>query len=143
MAAMAHPTDLGRRAVSNLPLVIGITGASGTIYGVRLLQILREAGVPTELIVSRSAEITMAHETDLKVAEVKALATRVHAPADIAAAIASGSFRDTRHDRGPVLDPQHVGDRVRRHIQPAHPRGGCGAEGEAAAGADAAGDPAA
>ena len=87
--------------MSNLPLVIGITGASGTIYGVRLLQILREVGVPTELIVSRSAEITMAHETDLKVAEVKALATRVHAPSDIAAAVASGSFRT----RGMIVAP--------------------------------------
>jgi 4-hydroxy-3-polyprenylbenzoate decarboxylase len=87
--------------MSNPPLVIGITGASGAVYGVRLLQILRELSIPTELIVSRSAEITLAHETDLKIAEVKALATRVHAVTDIAAAISSGSFRT----RGMVVAP--------------------------------------
>jgi 4-hydroxy-3-polyprenylbenzoate decarboxylase len=83
------------------PLVIGISGASGAIYGVRLLELLREAAIPTHLVVSRSAEITIAHETDLKLAEVKALATRVHAAADIAAAIASGSFRT----RGMIIAP--------------------------------------
>ncbi len=87
--------------MSNLPLVIGMTGASGTVYGVRLLQILRDLAIPTELIMSRSAEITLAHETALKVAEVKALATRVHAPTDIAAAVSSGSFRT----RGMIVAP--------------------------------------
>ena len=83
------------------PLVVGISGASGVIYGVRLLQLLRDAGVATHLVMSRSAEITLAHETDLKVADVKALATRVHAPTDIAAAISSGSFPT----RGMVVAP--------------------------------------
>ncbi len=87
--------------MNTLPLVIGMTGASGTVYGVRLLQILRELAVPTELIMSRSAEITLAHETELKIAEVKALASRVHAPSDIAAAVASGSFRT----RGMIVAP--------------------------------------
>jgi 4-hydroxy-3-polyprenylbenzoate decarboxylase len=87
--------------VSNLPLVIGMTGASGTVYGVRLLQILRDLAIPTELILSRSAEITLAHETDLKIAELKALATRVHAPTDIAAAVSSGSYRT----RGMIVAP--------------------------------------
>ncbi len=87
--------------MSNLPLVIGMTGASGTVYGVRLLQILRDLAIPTELILSRSAEITLAHETDLKIAELKALATRVHAPTDIAAAVSSGSYRT----RGMIVAP--------------------------------------
>jgi 4-hydroxy-3-polyprenylbenzoate decarboxylase len=83
------------------PLIIGISGASGVIYGVRLLEILRDIGVPTHLVMSRSAEITLAHETDLKVAEVRALATVTHAAADIAAAISSGSFRT----RGMIVAP--------------------------------------
>lgn len=74
-------------------LIVGISGASGVIYGVRLLEILREAGVETHLVMSRAAEITLAHETRRKLAEVQALAARVHATQDIAAPISSGSFR--------------------------------------------------
>jgi flavin prenyltransferase len=81
--------------------VVGISGASGVVYGVRMLELLRDLGVPTHLVMSRSAEITLANETSLKVAEVKALATRAHAPADIAAAISSGSFAT----RGMVVAP--------------------------------------
>ena len=78
-----------------------MSGASGVIYGVRMLQILRGLGVPTHLVMSHSAEITLAHETSLKVAAVKELATQVHSPADIAASISSGSFRT----RGMVIAP--------------------------------------
>lgn len=74
-------------------LIVGISGASGVVYGVRALELLRAAGVETHLVMSRSAEITLAHETDLKVAQVKALADVVHAQQDIGAAISSGSFR--------------------------------------------------
>lgn len=74
-------------------LVIGISGASGVVYGVRLLEILRETDVETHLVMSRAAEITLAHETRRKVAEVQALASHVHAAHDVAAAISSGSFR--------------------------------------------------
>jgi 4-hydroxy-3-polyprenylbenzoate decarboxylase len=74
-------------------LVVGICGASGVIYGIRLLEILRGAGIETHLVMSKSAELTLAYETDWKPAAVKALADVVHAPADIAAAISSGSFR--------------------------------------------------
>ena len=84
-----------------LPLVIGISGASGVIYGVRLLELLRDLAIPTHLVMSRSAEITLAHETDLKIADVRALATTVHQPTDIAAAIASGSCRT----RGMIIAP--------------------------------------
>ena len=78
---------------ANVPLVVGISGASGVIYGVQVLEILRDLDIPSHLVMSRSAEVTLAHETDLKVAAVRALATRCHAQADIGAAISSGSFR--------------------------------------------------
>ena len=74
-------------------LVVGISGASGIIYGVRLLQVLRDLPVETHLVMSRAAEITLAYEMDLKVAEVQALADVVHSIADIGASISSGSFR--------------------------------------------------
>lgn len=74
-------------------LVIGISGASGVIYGVRLLQALQEFPVETHLVMTRTAEVTLAHETLLKVAEVQALAGHTHRSDDLAAAISSGSFR--------------------------------------------------
>ncbi|MGF7175732.1 UbiX family flavin prenyltransferase [Azospirillum doebereinerae] len=74
-------------------LVVGISGASGVVLGIRMLTTLRRIGVQTHLVVSRSAEVTLAHETDLKVAELRALADVHYATADIGAAIASGSFR--------------------------------------------------
>ncbi len=74
-------------------LVVGISGASGVIYGVRALQRLKEAGVETHLVMTKAAKITLAYELDMKVAEVEALASVVHRPDDIAAAISSGSFQ--------------------------------------------------
>ena len=74
-------------------LIIGISGASGVTYGVRLLQLLRNAGVETHLVMSKTAEQTFAYETDLKIAEVRELAHVSHAIDDMAAAISSGSFR--------------------------------------------------
>ena len=74
-------------------LIVGISGASGAIYGVRLLQTLKELPVEAHLVMTRTAEITLAHETALKVAEVQALADKVHRIDDLAAAISSGSFR--------------------------------------------------
>ncbi len=74
-------------------LIIGVSGTSGVIYGVRLLELLRSQPVETHLVMTRSAQITLAHETDYKVSQVQALADRSHSPDDIAAAIASGSFR--------------------------------------------------
>ena len=73
-------------------LIVGISGASGTIYGVRLLQLLRHAEIETHLVMSKSAEMTLVYETDLKPKDVRALAS-VHYPVtDIGAAISSGSF---------------------------------------------------
>ncbi|MBR1177400.1 UbiX family flavin prenyltransferase [Bradyrhizobium sp. KB893862 SZCCT0404] len=74
-------------------MIIGISGASGVTYGVRLLQLLRNAGVETHLVMSKTAELTFAYETDLKIAEVRALANVNHAIDDMASAISSGSFR--------------------------------------------------
>ena len=74
-------------------LIIGLSGASGVIYGIRLLQLLRPLPVETHLVITRAAEVTLAHETDLKVQQVQALADHVHAAADMAAPISSGSFK--------------------------------------------------
>jgi 4-hydroxy-3-polyprenylbenzoate decarboxylase len=73
-------------------LVVGISGASGVIYGIRLLQALQNLPVETHLVMTRTAEVTLAHETSLKVADVQALAERTHRADDLAAAISSGSF---------------------------------------------------
>jgi flavin prenyltransferase len=82
-------------------LIVGITGASGAIYGVRLLERLRPLPVETHLVVSRWARVTIEHETDRSLAEVKDLADVVYAENDQAAAISSGSFRT----RGMVVAP--------------------------------------
>src|ERR1700756_3290612 len=74
-------------------LIIGISGASGVIYGVRLLELLRNAGVETHLVLTKTAEVTFAHETNLKIADVKALADVCHRVDDMAAPISSGSFK--------------------------------------------------
>ncbi len=74
-------------------LVVGISGASGVVYGLRLLEVLRGLGVESHLVMSRSAEVTFACETDVKPAEVRALADVAYRPDDIAATLASGSFR--------------------------------------------------
>lgn len=74
-------------------LVVGISGASGIILGIRLLTTLRRLGVESHLVVSRSAEVTLAHETGMKVAELRALADICYPAQDIGAAISSGSFR--------------------------------------------------
>ena len=72
-------------------VVVAMTGATGMLYGVRLLERLRGAGVETDLILSRAAVLTLHAETDIKLQAVQALATRVHSVRDIAAEIASGS----------------------------------------------------
>jgi 4-hydroxy-3-polyprenylbenzoate decarboxylase len=73
-------------------LIIGISGASGAICGVRLLELLRPVEVETHLVLSPAAELTLAAETDYSVKQVKALADHVHAFRNIAAPISSGSF---------------------------------------------------
>ncbi len=85
---MTEPASGDRRR-----LVVAISGASGFVYGIRLLEMLRAIDVETHLVVSRSAQTTMAAETDRKLAEVTALADRYWRHDDIAAPISSGSFR--------------------------------------------------
>jgi 4-hydroxy-3-polyprenylbenzoate decarboxylase len=79
--------------VNVVRLIVAISGASGVIYGVRVLERLRDAGVETHLVMTRAAKITLSHETDLKVSDVEALASVVHPADDIGASISSGSFR--------------------------------------------------
>jgi len=74
-------------------LIVGISGASGVIYGVRLLQTLRALPVESHLVMSKSAEMTLAYESDLKAAQVQALADVCHPIGDVGASIASGSFQ--------------------------------------------------
>ena len=74
-------------------LVVGISGASGVVYGLRVLDACREMGIETHLVISRSAALTIAHETELSISEVQARASQVYKVSEIGAAIASGSFR--------------------------------------------------
>lgn len=83
-----HPT-----ATPPQRMIVGISGASGIVYGIRLLETLRRLGIESHLVMSRSAEVTSAHESGLKVADIRALADVTYAAADIGAAISSGSFR--------------------------------------------------
>jgi 4-hydroxy-3-polyprenylbenzoate decarboxylase len=73
-------------------LIVGITGATGVIYGVRLLQALRATDVESHLVVSRWGARTLLHETPYSLAEVRALATRAYSESDQGAAVSSGSF---------------------------------------------------
>jgi 4-hydroxy-3-polyprenylbenzoate decarboxylase len=73
-------------------LIVGISGASGIVYGVRALELLREAGVETHLVISPSARLTLHHEMDIALSAVESLASEVHAHRNVGAAIASGSF---------------------------------------------------
>jgi len=73
-------------------IIVAITGASGAIYGIRALELLRAAGAETHLVVSPSGVRTIAEETDRSLGDVQSLASRVHGFRDIGASIASGSF---------------------------------------------------
>ena len=73
-------------------LIIGISGASGVIYGIRALQLLRDTDVETHLVMSKSAEMTMGYEVKIKPSAVRELADVAHAIGDVGASISSGSF---------------------------------------------------
>ena len=73
-------------------LIVGLSGASGIVYGVRLLDSLRSLPVEAHLVMSKSAEVTLAYETDMKVSDVQALADVWYPASDMGAAISSGSF---------------------------------------------------
>lgn len=75
-------------------IVVGISGASGTIYGVRLMEVLKEIeGVETHLIISKATRVTMEYETAMTAEHLESLADHVHAPDNMAAPVSSGSFR--------------------------------------------------
>ncbi|MBT6123601.1 MAG: UbiX family flavin prenyltransferase [Halioglobus sp.] len=73
-------------------IIVGISGASGIVYGVRALEMLAQSGVETHLVMSKSAELTLHYELDMSTDDVKALASEVHAIKNVGASIASGSF---------------------------------------------------
>ncbi|MCP2336163.1 UbiX family flavin prenyltransferase [Actinomadura rupiterrae] len=74
-------------------LVVGISGATGIAYGVRVLELARKAGIETHLVVTPAGQQTRAYETGLEARDLAALADVTYRPADVGAAIASGSFR--------------------------------------------------
>ncbi|HUZ67224.1 MAG TPA: UbiX family flavin prenyltransferase [Beijerinckiaceae bacterium] len=74
-------------------IIVGVSGASGAIYGLRMLQALRNANVETHLIVSKAAEMTLGYETDLKLKDLREMADHFHPAGDIGASISSGSFK--------------------------------------------------
>jgi len=88
---------MAERTADRARLIVGISGASGVIYGVRLLEALKALPkalrVETHLVMTRTAEVTLAHETRLKVADVRRLADVAYKIDDLAAAISSGSYR--------------------------------------------------
>src|SRR5712672_68842 len=88
---MDKPVNEGKRRRQRI--VVGISGATGIIYGIRALQMLRELGVETHLVVSRAGEMTREYETPLSRSDLHGLADVVHPLADVGASIASGSFR--------------------------------------------------
>ena len=73
-------------------IIVGISGASGILYGVRILEALRDARFETHLVMTRSAQVTLGYESSLKVADVQGLASVNHRYDDIGASISSGSF---------------------------------------------------
>jgi 4-hydroxy-3-polyprenylbenzoate decarboxylase len=81
------PSSTRRRRI-----VVGISGASGAIYGVRLLHLLRELDIESHVVVSRSAQVTLTQELGLRLADVQALADVCYSNADIGAAIRAARF---------------------------------------------------
>lgn len=79
--------------MNSLRLIIGISGASGARYGIRLLEVLRPMTIETHLVMSRAAGITLKEETGLSVSDVRSMADHSYSPDDIAAPISSGSFQ--------------------------------------------------
>lgn len=104
MLAIEPATDQEFMMASRERVVVGISGASGVIYGIRALEMLAAAGVETHLVMSKAAELTLSLETDRKASDVKALAGVTHKLGDVAASISSGSFRT----RGMLIAPCSV-----------------------------------
>lgn len=88
-----HGIEGGTAMIGSSRLVVGISGATGIAYGVKVLELARKAGVETHLVVTPAGQQTRAYETDLDARDLAAMADVAYRPADIGAAIASGSFR--------------------------------------------------
>ncbi len=88
----------------SLPLIVGISGASGAVYGLRLLDALRTAKVASHLVISKSAALTIKEETGLAADAVRSMADVTYSNGDIGAAISSGSFKT----RGMIIAPCSV-----------------------------------
>jgi 4-hydroxy-3-polyprenylbenzoate decarboxylase len=101
---MARKTDKNKQTPGVERLVVGLSGASGVAYGIRLLEALRDLGIESHLVMTKPAEMTIGYETDLSPKAVRAKADYVYAPADIGAPIASGSFRS----KGMIIAPCSV-----------------------------------
>jgi 4-hydroxy-3-polyprenylbenzoate decarboxylase len=84
-----------------LPMIVGISGASGAIYGVRLLEALRRVQIPTHCVISKAAAITLKEEVGTSIGAMRGLADVTYSNADIGAAISSGSFKT----RGMIIAP--------------------------------------
>lgn len=82
-------------------IIVGISGASGVIYGIRALETLRELGVETHLVISKAAEMTLAYESELTAKDLRAMADHFHPMTDVGASISSGSF----HTLGMLIAP--------------------------------------
>jgi 4-hydroxy-3-polyprenylbenzoate decarboxylase len=93
-----------KEILSPLRLIVGISGASGVIYGVKLLEQLKALKIESHLVLSKAAELTLRYETELKPAALRALASHSYAIGDIAAPISSGSFET----QGMIIAPCSV-----------------------------------
>jgi 4-hydroxy-3-polyprenylbenzoate decarboxylase len=98
---MTDPTSTSQTRNSHERLIVGITGASGVILGIRLLQALQPLEIESHLVLSPAARATISQETDWQISDVQALASVNYNIQDIGAAIASGSFTT----RGMVIIP--------------------------------------
>lgn len=85
-------------------IIVGISGASGAIYGIEILKALKESKIESHLVVSKTAQITIAQETNYSLPQVHSFADVVHSAADLAASISSGSFKTT----GMIIAPCSV-----------------------------------
>ena len=113
-------------------IIVGISGASGIVYGLRALQLLRDCSVQTHLVISKSAKLTLHYELDLPLADLESLASEVHPINHIGAAIASGSFPTA----GMLIAPCSVRTMSEiasgRNIDTINQGGGCGTQGASA-----------
>ena len=121
-------------------IVVGIAGASGVIYGVRMLEVLRETDFETHLIISEAGKRNIEIETSHKAKEVEALADHVYDNQDVGAALASGSFLTEGMVVIPVHNKDPLGDRQFLYRQSLGQGRGCHPKGKTEAGVGGAGD---